>query len=158
MWRFQDVNYAVASEADQAEILMRYCSVINAWPDDAYAVSYTHLDVYKRQEKTMTPNFWTNGTVEIDLSTDDNLSGVRDITLPDGSVADTDTAKYTVDKNGVYNFSVRDYCGNILSYPVEVSNIDLLAPAADYEVTVSYTHLPRKRCRIWCTAAGSRYS
>ena len=36
MWRFQDVNYAVASEADQAEILMRYCSVINAWPDDAY--------------------------------------------------------------------------------------------------------------------------
>ena len=36
MWRFQDVNYAVASEADQSEILMRYCSVINAWPDDAY--------------------------------------------------------------------------------------------------------------------------
>ena len=48
---------------------------------------------------------------------DDNLSGVRDITLPDGSVVDADTAKYTVDKNGVYNFSVRDYCGNILSYP-----------------------------------------
>ncbi|MDU5534038.1 MAG: hypothetical protein E6066_17700, partial [Oscillospiraceae bacterium] len=64
----------------------------------------------------------------------DNLSGVRDITLPDGSVVDAAQAKYTVDKNGVYNFSVRDYCGNVLSYPVEVSNIDLLAPAADYEV------------------------
>ena len=62
-------------------------------------------------EKNLTPDFWTNGTVEIDLSTDDNLSGVRDITLPDGSVVDADTAKYTVDKNGVYNFSVRDYCG-----------------------------------------------
>ncbi|MFR5180257.1 MAG: OmpL47-type beta-barrel domain-containing protein [Ruthenibacterium lactatiformans] len=85
-------------------------------------------------EKTLTPDHWTNGTVEIDLSTDDNLSGVRDITLPDGSVVDATQAKYTVDKNGVYNFSVRDYCGNILSYPVEVSNIDLLAPAADYEV------------------------
>ena len=85
-------------------------------------------------EKTLTPDHWTNGTVEIDLSTDDNLSGVRDITLPDGSVVDADTAKYTIDKNGVYNFSVRDYCGNILSYPVEVSNIDLLAPVADYEV------------------------
>ena len=36
-------------------------------------------------EKTLTPDHWTNGTVEIDLSTDDNLSGVRDITLPDGS-------------------------------------------------------------------------
>ena len=85
-------------------------------------------------EKTLTPDHWTNGAVEIDLSTDDNLSGVRDITLPDGSVVDATQAKYTVDKNGVYNFSVRDYCGNILSYPVEVSNIDLLAPAADYEV------------------------
>ena len=85
-------------------------------------------------EKTLTPDHWTNGTVEIDLSTDDNLSGVRDITLPDGSIVDAAQAKYTVDKNGVYNFSVRDYCGNILSYPVEVSNIDRLAPAADYEV------------------------
>ncbi len=85
-------------------------------------------------EKILTPDFWTNGTVEIDLSTDDNLSGVRDITLPDGSIVDAAQAKYTVDKNGVYNFSVRDYCGNILSYPVEVSNIDRLAPAADYEV------------------------
>ena len=65
---------------------------------------------------------------------DDNLSGVRDITLPDGSIVDAAQAKYTVDKNGVYNFSVRDYCGNILSYPVEVSNIDRLAPVADYEV------------------------
>ena len=88
-------------------------------------------------EKTLTPDFWTNGTVEIDLSTDDNLSGVRDITLPDGSVVDAARAKYTVDKNGVYNFSVRDYCGNVLTYPVEVSNIDLLAPNADYEVIPS---------------------
>ena len=85
-------------------------------------------------EKNLTPDHWTNGTVDIDLSTDDNLSGVRDITLPDGSVVDAAQAKYTVDKNGVYNFSVRDYCGNVLTYPVEVSNIDRLAPAADYEV------------------------
>ena len=42
MWRFQDVNYAVASEADQSEILMRYCSVINAWPDDAYVQVLTN--------------------------------------------------------------------------------------------------------------------
>ena len=42
VWRFQDVNYAVASEADQSEILMRYCSVINAWPDDAYVQVLTN--------------------------------------------------------------------------------------------------------------------
>ena len=47
-------------------------------------------------EETLTPDFWTNGTVEIGLSTDDNLSGVRDITLPDGSVVDAAQAKYTV--------------------------------------------------------------
>lgn len=35
-WRFRDINYAVASEADQMDLLMRYCGVINAWPDDAY--------------------------------------------------------------------------------------------------------------------------
>ena len=59
---------------------------------------------------------------------------MRDITLPDGSVVDATQAKYTVDKNGVYNFSVRDYCGNDFDIPVEVRNIDQLAPAADYEV------------------------
>ena len=47
-------------------------------------------------EKTLTPDHWTNGAVEIDLSTADNLSGVRDITLPDGSVVDATQAKYTV--------------------------------------------------------------
>ena len=40
------------------------------------------------------------------MSTDDNLSGVRDITLPDGSIVDAAQAKYTVDKNGVYNLSL----------------------------------------------------
>ena len=39
------------------------------------------------------------------------------------SVVDATQAKYTVDKSGVYNFSVRDYCGNILSYPVEVLSL-----------------------------------
>ena len=44
-------------------------------------------------EKTLTPDHWTNGTVEIDLSTDDNLSGVQDITLPDGNIVDAAQAK-----------------------------------------------------------------
>ena len=101
---------------------------------DAIFAGFMFEQTEPMAEETLTPDFWTNGTVEIGLSTDDNLSGVRDITLPDGSVVDATQAKYTVDKNGVYNFSVRDYCGNILSYPVEVSNIDRLAPAADYEV------------------------
>ena len=34
--------YTSASEADQSEILMRYCSVINAWPDDAYVQVLTN--------------------------------------------------------------------------------------------------------------------
>ena len=101
---------------------------------DAIFAGFMFEQIEPVAEKTLTPDHWTNGTVEIDLSTDDNLSGVRDITLPDGSVVDAAQAKYTVDKNGVYNFSVRDYCGNVLTYPVEVSNIDRLAPAADYEV------------------------
>ena len=123
------------------------------------AVSYTHLRDYcgnilsypvevsnidrlaPAADYEVMPGDWTNKPVTIRVTATDPKpedgyapSGVKSITMPDGSVADATQAKYTVDKNGVYNFSVRDYCGNVLTYPVEVRNIDQLAPAADYEV------------------------
>ena len=67
-------------------------------------------------------------------STDDNLSGVRDITPAGWQRRGCHAGEVHGGQNGVYNFSVRDYCGNVLTYPVEVRNIDQLAPAADYEV------------------------
>lgn len=71
---------------------------------------------------------WTNGKVTITVTANDNFSGVRDITLPDGTVVEDDTATYTVNVCGVYDFAIRDNCGNVLNYPVTVKNIDLIAP------------------------------
>ena len=46
-------------------------------------------------------------------------------------------------QNGIYEFSVRDHCGNVLPYPVDVANIDLMPPTADYELlTDEWTNVP----------------
>lgn len=71
---------------------------------------------------------WTNGEVTITVNAGDNFSGVRDITLPDGTVVESDIAAYKVSVCGVYDFAIRDNCGNVLQYPVTVKNIDLIAP------------------------------
>lgn len=94
-------------------------------------------------EGSLKPDSWTNGPVEILLETGDNLAGVENITLPDGSVAETDSAHYTVERNGVYTFKVQDYCKNVLEYPVEIHNIDLLAPEAAFTLsTEEWTNQP----------------
>lgn len=91
----------------------------------------------------LTPNNWTNGDVEIRIHAEDDMSGVQNITLPDGTVIDADAAEYRVMQNGIYEFSVRDHCGNILPYPVDVANIDLIPPTADYELlTDEWTNVP----------------
>lgn len=77
---------------------------------------------------TLEPDIWTNGTVNIKVTAQDAFSGMRDITLPDGTVVTGDTADFTVSENGIYTFIVRDNCGNTLAYPVEVTGIDLVKP------------------------------
>ena len=71
---------------------------------------------------------WTNCDVTITVNAQDNFSGVRDITLPNGTLVEGNIAKYKVSVSGVYNFAIRDNCGNITQYAVNVKNIDLLAP------------------------------
>ena len=91
----------------------------------------------------LTPNNWTNGDVKIRIHAEDDMSGVQSITLPDGTVVDADAAEYRVMQNGIYEFSVRDHCGNVLPYPVDVANIDLMPPTADYELlTDEWTNVP----------------
>lgn len=94
-------------------------------------------------EGSLKPDSWTNGPVEILLETGDNLAGVENITLPDGLVAEADSARYTAERNGVYTFKVQDYCKNVLEYPVEIHNIDLLAPEAAFTLsTEEWTNQP----------------
>ena len=60
----------------------------------------------------------------------DALSGVRDITLPDGSVVSGDSSiRFAVDGGGVYLVKARDNCGNA-KFELEI---------AHYFKTVAFT-------------------
>ena len=62
------------------------CLLYTSNVSDAIFAGFMFEQTEPVAEETLTPDFWTNGTVEIDLSAGDNLSGVRDITLPDGKM------------------------------------------------------------------------
>lgn len=110
---------------------------------DVISAAFMFEQTVPTAEHILSPSGWTNGAVEIKFFAKDNLSGVRDLTLPDGQIAETDTVTIDVSKNGVYTFFARDYCGNVLSYPVEISNIDLVAPTASSEILPdSWTNKP----------------
>ncbi|RPF43369.1 hypothetical protein EDD70_2333 [Hydrogenoanaerobacterium saccharovorans] len=84
---------------------------------------------------TLSTTDWTDGTVTIRLKAQDDLSGVANITLPDGTVVDGNTAEFTVSQNGTYRFIVVDKCGNILNYDVEVKKIDLTPCTATHTLS-----------------------
>ncbi|RPF47722.1 hypothetical protein EDD70_0521 [Hydrogenoanaerobacterium saccharovorans] len=99
---------------------------------------------------TLSTTDWTDGKVTIKLKAQDDLSGVANITLPDGTVVDRDTAEFTVSENGTYRFIVVDKCGNILNYYVEVTNIDLTPCTATHTLNpIGYTN---ERVEITVTA------
>lgn len=82
--------------------------------------------------ENISPANWTNQTVSISVVSEDVLSGVKSITLPDGSEVAAATAEYVVDKNGTYTFKATDNAGNVTEHTVEVKNINVLAPAVDF--------------------------
>jgi len=76
----------------------------------------------------------TNKDVVITAKGTDTASGVKEITLPDGSKAAKDTAIYTVSQNGTYEFKVTDNAGNIITKSIEISNINKTAPIITIEL------------------------
>ena len=59
-------------------------------------------------------------------------SGVKSVTLPDGTVVEGGTADFAADANGKYDFIITDNGGNTFTLHTGVSNIDHLAPEAEY--------------------------
>ena len=93
-------------------------------------------------EYTVTPDVWTNGPAAIHVTARDPEpedgyapSGVKSITMPDGTVVEGDAADFTVSVNGTYDFIITDNGGNTFTLHTGVSNIDHLAPEAEYSVT-----------------------
>ena len=90
-------------------------------------------------EYTVTPDVWTNGPAAIHVTASDPEpedgyapSGVKSITMPDGTVVDGDAADFTVSVNGTYDFIITDNGGNTTTLHAEVGNVDTARPTVDF--------------------------
>ncbi len=94
-----------------------------------YDVEVTNIDLTPcTATHTLNPNGYTNGRVEITIFAEDKESGVKSITLPDGTVVDGNTASYTVDSNDTYTFKLTNNAGTTTDYDVVVDKIDKVNP------------------------------
>ncbi len=128
-------KWAVYSEAEKPAMTAEFLGTVVGKAVDYAGNKSDPIDAKFLFEETepiasyiLSDDGWTNGDVTITVTADDAFSGVRDITLPDGTIIEGDTATYKVSVCGVYDFAIRDNCGNVLQYPVTVKNIDLIAP------------------------------
>ena len=85
------------------------------------------------------PGDWTNKPVTIRVTATDPEpedgyapSGVKSITMPDGTIVDSDTADFTVSANGTYDFIITDNGGNTATLHAEVGNVDTARPTVDF--------------------------
>ena len=90
-------------------------------------------------EYTVTPDVWTNGPAVIHVTATDPEpedryapSGIKSITLPDGTAVEGDAADFTVDINGKYDFTITDNSGNTATLHAEVGNVDTVRPTVDF--------------------------
>ncbi|AJD93015.1 hypothetical protein JMA_41100 (plasmid) [Jeotgalibacillus malaysiensis] len=75
---------------------------------------------------------WTNGNVTLNLTgvADTGGSGLKQITLPNGTVVTGTSASQAVSANGTYVFRIEDNAGNETSKSIVVTNIDKSNPTA----------------------------
>ncbi|PDZ94325.1 hypothetical protein CON36_34410 [Bacillus cereus] len=111
-------------------------SILAFFPETSFAIDTIKPFV---RSATISPNYITNGNVEIQLNASDMDSGVKSIKLPDSSVVNGSTALFTATQNGKYLFTIDDFAGNTYTHTVIVSNIDRTAP------TISHLTLIEKK-------------
>ena len=78
----------------------------------------------------------TNQDILITIETDDDLSGIKEITLPDGTEVTEKTTTYTITENGSYMFKVSDNAGNEIEGIVDIDNIDKIKPTLTLEPNI----------------------
>jgi len=101
----------------------------------SFSVTVDKIDKNKPTLVTqVVPTEWVNTSVNIVWSATDDLSGVKQVTLPDNTKVTTTNGTYTVTENGTYTFTVEDSAGNTNTYPVVVTNIDKVKPELQLEV------------------------
>ncbi|MCE4051683.1 WxL domain-containing protein [Bacillus sp. Au-Bac7] len=76
----------------------------------------------------------TNKDVDLQVTSNDSLSGVKRIQKPNGEWENTSQLTYKVRQNGTYTFIVEDNAGNQTSKSVTVNNIDKESPTLKVDV------------------------
>lgn len=74
------------------------------------------------------PDGWVNTNLTITAVASDSESGIKNITLPDGTVVNGTSATFDATKNGTYTFKVTDNAGNETVKSIEVTEIDKSVP------------------------------
>ena len=90
-----------------------------------------------------TPTTPTNQPVTITVSASDaGGSGIKEYAMNGGAYQTSN--QFTVSANGTYNFTAKDYAGNVSnSSAYTVSNIDIIPPTGYFTHTTEWTNLPR---------------
>ncbi|PLS15030.1 hypothetical protein CVD28_24430 [Bacillus sp. M6-12] len=92
----------------------------------------------------------TEGNVRVNMTASDSQSGVKSITLPDGTVINGGTASFVANRNGKYEVKAEDNVGNKKTYELTVSNItfkpELTATPVPEE---DYVHLNWTMADAW---------
>ncbi|SHH58838.1 hypothetical protein [Sporanaerobacter acetigenes] len=70
----------------------------------------------------------TNQDIVITVETSDDLSGIKEIVLPDGTKVEKESTEFIVSENGNYQFKVYDNALNETVGYVEIKNIDKQKP------------------------------
>ena len=103
----------------------------NAGNSTVKTISVTNMDkLAPTGNLAQTPTAPTNGNVTLNLTgvADTGGSGLKNITLPNGTVMTGTTASQVVSANGTYSFEIEDNAGNSTTKTIVVSNIDGIDP------------------------------
>jgi hypothetical protein len=98
---------------------------------------------------TLSPSSITSGNVTINFTATDSGSGVKSITLPNGTIVNGATTTYTATDDGVYNFIVTDNDSNTKTIPITISNIDRTVTIT-HPISVDYTINPNNATPFSC--------
>lgn len=118
------VNYTVGENDTYTFIITD-----NAGNSSTKSITITNIDnVAPIGSVTANITNWTNTGVILTANASDDNSGVKGITLPNGTVVANSVATYTANSNGTYTFIITDNAGNTANVSYNVTNIDKVLP------------------------------
>lgn len=88
-------------------------------------------------------------SITIQISAEDNDTGVKEIVLPDGSIIRSNQAETIIKENGTYLFKAIDIAGNVTEQNIIISTIDTQQPTMD----IFYSDVPQQELTFKITTS-----